>query len=125
MGDRVTDQGKKKIKKVAGWGGLLSGATIFGYLQGVGVEKVLAEQMIEAIREGDLAKSIMLFAVFVLIWLEVHGLKKAVDRMNKTISDGFAAGDARFLAAETEITNLKAHLKSIEGRLLVFGKQTP
>lgn len=119
---------KSKMKKVLGWTSALSGTAALGYIEGMGAGQVLSDQIVRAIKSGNITQALILLAIFALIWLEVHGLKNAVVKMNETIATGFHAGEQRFSALEakafadqTLISKLEERINALEN---VHGRTT-
>lgn len=108
---------KSKLRKVVGWTSALSGAGALGYIEGIGAGNVLADQIVRSIKNGNIAQALILFGIFVLIWLEVHGLKNAVVKMSETIATGFQAGDQRFLAIEARALVDQSLISKLEERM--------
>lgn len=105
----VTQETKQKIKTGGAVGAGIGAAGLLGYLQGSGIDHIFADKIIEALKEGDLSKLAAYAFIFLAIWLEVRGLKKAVASLNSNINspDGiiaksFAKGEVRFDAIEKE-----------------------
>lgn len=91
-------------KKLPLFFGIIS-AVVIGFLEGIGVNEVILDQIIGSIKRGDYAAFMGFCLVFVLLWLQLWGLKKAVLKLNETIANSFARGETRF----TEIEN-RQHL---------------
>lgn len=85
----------------------IMGATIIGFIEGVGVDQVLVDQMMQSIKRGDHAALAGFCLVFFLLWLQLWGLKKAVLRLNETIANSFARGETRFVEIEHRLSVLE------------------
>lgn len=119
---------KSKVRKFVGWGSALSGTAALGYIEGMGAGQVLTDQIVRSIKGGNIAQALILFGIFVLIWLEVHGLKNAVVKMNETIATGFSAGELRFSTIEAKavadqdlilkLTERITALENVQGRTI-------
>lgn len=108
---------KQKIKTGGAVGAGIGAAGLLGYLQGSGIDHIFADKIIEALKEGDLSKLAAYAFIFLAIWLEVRGLKKAVASLNSNINspDGiiaksFAKGEVRFDAIEKEQSVIRQDL---------------
>lgn len=77
------------------------------------MDSYLTAELIKALSEGDMKKFAAYLAIFVIIWLEVRGMKKQLRKMNETISFGFAAGEKRF-------GDIEKHQVDIEHRVTVL-----
>lgn len=107
------DQAKKdKLKKSLKVAGGLSGAATIGY--GIGIEKIMADQIMSALTEGDVKKGLFFGAFFLLIWLEVRRMNREIQGINKSVSAGFAAGEARFQEHDKEISGILFRLTMLE-----------
>lgn len=100
---------KQKIKTGGAVGLGMGAAGFLGFAQGSGIDHIFADKIIEALKEGDITKLAAYAFIFLAIWLEVRGLKKAVASLNSNINspDGiiaksFAKGEVRFDAIEKE-----------------------
>lgn len=87
------------------------GAVIIGFLEGVGLEQAISDQIFRAFRSGDIVGFFAYGFIFVLLYMQVKGLKKAVERLNETIANSFARGETRFSEIEHRLTVLE-HKKS-------------
>lgn len=75
------------------------------------MDAILTGEILKSLGEGNIPKALFNIAVFVLIWVEVHGLKKQFKKLNLTLENKFIEGETRF--------------KQIEGRLTVLEKTNP
>ena len=114
---------KPKLKKIIGWGSALTGTAAIGYIEGLGAGNVIGAQITKQISEGNLTQSLILFGIFVLLWLEMHGLKNAVKGLSATIASGFAAGEDRFSKIENlqnvsanEISKMRERIFALENQ---------
>lgn len=101
MGEKV----KKNLPLFLG----IIGATIIGFIEGVGVDQVLIDQIMASIKRGDHAALVGFCLVFFLLWLQLWGLKKAVLRLNETIANSFVRGETRFSQIERRLSVLEQH----------------
>lgn len=118
----IGPKSKKTIKWILG----LGAAAVLGFAQGIGVEKVLAEKIIESLTKGSITDLIAYAAIFFLIWLEVRGMKKELITLNKMVSESFANGEKRFEALESNdlsfehrLTQLEEYKLKVEQKLLL------
>lgn len=75
------------------------------------MEAIFINEILKSLGEGNVPKGVFNIAVFVLIWLQLKGLKKEVKNLNSTLATKFSEGENRFT--------------KIEGRLEVLEKQQP
>lgn len=78
------------------------------------MDGILTAKMIEALSEGDTRKLVGYLAIFLVLWLEVRGMKKQLKTLNETISNSFAAGEKRFETIERNVTALDHRLAAVE-----------
>lgn len=71
------------------------------------MEGILINHILDSLGEGNHGKAIFNILVFLVIWLEVRGLKKQVGEINKTIEKGFDAGETRFQNIEKRLVYLE------------------
>lgn len=76
------------------------------------METVLMDMILKALVGGDIRGFIGFVAIFTLLWIQVRGMKKAIEALNttllenkKAIEDSFAAGEKRM--EKIEIIQLK------------------
>lgn len=98
---------KVNIKSVAQVGLGMGAAGFLGFAQGSGIDHIFADKIVEALREGNITKLAAYGFIFLAIWLEVRGLKKAVANLSSNINSpegiiakSFAKGEVRFDAIE-------------------------
>lgn len=60
----------------------------------------LSAEIIKALSDGNLMKFSAYLAIFLILWLEVHGMKKQLKTLNDTIASSFARGETRFASIE-------------------------
>lgn len=85
----------------------IMGAVFIGFLEGAGVENAITEQIFKSIKNGDVVGFMAYLLIFTLIWIQVRGLKIAVENLNKTIASSFAQGEIRFTDIEHRLTVLE------------------
>jgi len=78
------------------------------------METLIASAILGAVQEGNLVKATGFVLIFVVIWLEVRGVKKQLTTMNTTISKGFAAGEQRFEGLESKQLDFEHRLTMLE-----------
>jgi hypothetical protein len=78
------------------------------------MDSVLTAAIIKAIGDGDVKGFLAYAAIFVLIWVQVRGLKKELEKMNSSISAGFTAGEQRFEKVESEQQSFEHRLTVLE-----------
>lgn len=113
----MTEILKSKSKKILKWTAGLSGAALLGFIQGAGVEKIMAEQVMEALKVGDIGRLVAYALVFFFIWLEVRGMKRELHKLNATVSNSFREGEKRFEVIERTQGSFKSRLDKLEGLL--------
>ena len=74
----------------------------------------LTAEIIKALGEGNLTKFLAYIAIFLVLWLEMRGLKKAVKNLSATISNSFAEGEKRFDALESKVIEFEHRLTMLE-----------
>lgn len=67
----------------------------------------LTAEIIKALGEGNLMKFGAYVAIFLVLWLEMKGIKKEVAKLNGTIAKSFADGETRFKDIEHRLTVLE------------------
>lgn len=108
-----------------------AGAGLLGFVQGAGMDHIFADKIVEAIKDGDLSKLAAYGFIFLAIWLEVRGLKKAVASLNSNINspDGiiaksFAKGEVRFDAIEKTQVEFKLEQSALRQEFDLFKKHS-
>lgn len=92
-------------------------AIVIGWFQGSGVEKLVAEETLRSLINGDF-KGFMAYAgIFFLIWYQVRGLKSELQKMNENISSSLTAGELRFEKIEHEIQSFEHRLTVLEQQM--------
>ncbi len=79
----------------------------------------LAVELLKALGEGNLVKFGAYLAIFVILWVEVRGLKKQLKLLNETISNSFAAGEKRFETIEKDVHQIRLDVDSF----ILMGEQ--
>lgn len=64
-------------------------------------------EIIKALGEGNLVRGGAFVGVFLVLWLELRGLKKQFKLLNETISKSFAAGEKRFETIEKDLHQIR------------------
>lgn len=67
----------------------------------------LSVELLKALGEGNLTKFLAYLAIFLVLWLEVRGLKKQLRILNETISNSFAQGEQRFKTIEDDLHSIR------------------
>lgn len=83
------------------------GAVFIGFLEGIGVENAITDQILRAIKSGDFVGVVGYCGIFFIIWLQVRGLRTAVEKLNNTIANSFARGETRFSEIEHRLSALE------------------
>lgn len=79
------------------------------------MDSYLITQIISALGDGNIVIAGAWIAVFVVIWLEVRGMKKQLGSLNETISKSFAQGEKRFETIENDVHQIRLDLDKIKG----------
>lgn len=79
------------------------------------MDSYLISQIISALGDGNIVKAGAWIAVFVVIWLEVRGMKKQLGSLNETISKSFAQGEKRFETIEKDVHQIRLDIDKIKG----------
>lgn len=79
------------------------------------MDSYLITQIISALGDGNIVKAGAWIAVFVVIWLEVRGMKKQLGSLNETISKSFAQGEKRFETIENDVHQIRLDHDKIKG----------
>lgn len=83
----------------------------------------LSVELLKALGEGNLTKFLAYLAIFLVLWLELRGLKKQLAILNATIADSFAAGEKRFKTIESDVHRIREDLDSFK-KLIPVGGET-
>lgn len=75
----------------------------------------MVNQIISALVDGNIVKAGAWIAVFVVIWLEVRGMKKQLGHLNDTILKSFAHGEKRFESIENDVHQIRLELDKNKG----------
>lgn len=76
----------------------------------------LTVEILKALGEGNMLKAGAFVAVFLVLWLELRGLKKQLTVLNDTVAKSFAAGEHRFEELEKKHLDFEHRLTVIEAR---------
>lgn len=79
------------------------------------METIFINHIIQSIGDGNIVKAGAWIVVFVVIWLEVRGMKKQLRHLNETISKSFAQGEKRFESIENDVHQIRLDLDKIKG----------
>lgn len=86
------------------------------------METYFITQIMAALGDGNIVKAGAWIAVFLIIWLEVRGVKNQLKHLNSTIDTKFLQGEKRFADIETkqnlmsqEIDRIKQITHPLEG----------
>lgn len=82
----------------------------------------LSVELLKALGEGNLTKFLAYLAIFLVLWLEVRGLKKQLKLLNQTISNSFAQGEKRFETIENDVHSIRLDLDSLKRMGDMHGK---
>lgn len=87
----------------------------------MGAEQILNQQLVAALAEGDFKKFIGYAVIFFVLWLEVRGLKKQLEALNKTISNSFEKGEKRFETIEKDIHQIRLDVDNFKNNNPIGG----
>lgn len=76
------------------------------------MEGIFATQIIESIGDGNYSKGLFLILVFVVIIIQIRGLKTEVKGVKDLVDHGFKNGETRFQSIEHRLTSLEMHNQS-------------
>lgn len=76
----------------------------------------LTLELVKALGEGNLVKFGAYVAIFIVLWLEVRGLKRELKHLNETISNSFAAGEKRFETIENDVHRIRLDFENLRNR---------
>lgn len=111
-----------------------AGAGLLGFVQGAGVDHILADKIVDSMKAGDIKSALAFIAIFLLIWLQVKGVRNelkevrlALTSPDAPIAISFAKGEARMNAIEEKHAHdqrvTEQHLIDHEHRLTVLEQQ--
>lgn len=102
-------QTKEKIKVGAV---AATGAGALGLATGAGLDAILAQKAIESLSAGDLKGTLAFIAIFLLIWLQVKGLRNEMKEVRLALTSpeapigiAFAKGEKRMSDIEEKIAH--------------------
>lgn len=79
-----------------------TGAGLLGFVQGARMDHILADKIVESMKTGDIKSTLAFIAIFLLIWLQVKGLRNEMKEVRIALTDpegpiglSFAKGEAR------------------------------
>lgn len=79
-------------------------------------------EIMRAIGEGNLIKAFSFLAIFLVLWIELRGLKKQFAMLNATISKSFAAGEKRFETIEKDVHQIRLDFDTFRLKEDIYGK---
>ena len=120
----ISGKTRDKIKRGSTIGAGLGAAGFLGFAQGSGIDHVFADKIIEALKDGDLTKLAAYVFIFLAIWLEVRGLKKAVGDLSSNINSPEGIIAKSFAKGELRFNTIEANQIQIEHRLTVLEQKT-
>lgn len=82
----------------------------------------LAVELLKALGEGNLVKFGAYLAIFLVLWLELRGLKKQFKTLNETIANSFAQGEQRFKTIEDDVHQIRLDLDKFKRMGELHGK---
>lgn len=79
------------------------------------MDSYIISQILNSLGDGNIVKAGAWIAVFLVIWLEVRGMKKQLGSLNETISKSFAQGEKRFETIEKDVHQIRLDIDKIKG----------
>lgn len=79
------------------------------------MDSYIISQILNSLGDGNIVKAGAWIAVFVVIWLEIRGMKKQLGHLNETISKSIAQGEKRFESIENDVHQIRLDLDKIKG----------
>lgn len=80
----------------------------------------LTTEIIKALGEGNFTKGVSWLVVFLVIWLEVRGMKKQL----KTLNENLTGVGKKLATGETRFEAIEQNQKDFEHRLTVLEEKT-
>ena len=71
------------------------------------MEGIFINHIIQSIGDGNYEKGLFNILVFVVLYLQIRGLKTEVKAVNNTVEKGFQAGETRFQNIENRLSTLE------------------
>lgn len=71
------------------------------------MEQYLIGELMHAMSEGSLIKSFSYLAIFLVLWLEIRGMKNQLKTLNKMFANNFDEGEHRFQAIEARLHEIE------------------
>lgn len=71
------------------------------------MEGIFITHIIQSIGDGNYEKGMFNILVFVVLYLQIRGLKTEVRAVNNTVEKGFQAGETRFQTIEGRLERLE------------------
>lgn len=71
------------------------------------METIFINHIIQSIGDGNYEKGLFNILVFVVLYLQIRGLKTEVRAVNITVEKGFQAGETRFQTIEGRLERLE------------------
>lgn len=74
-------------------------------------------EIIKALNEGELTKVVAYVAIFLVLWLQLRGLRKEMKQLNATITESFARGEKRFDSLEKKDLDFEHRITVLENKI--------
>lgn len=71
------------------------------------MEQYLTVEIIRALGEGNFVKFLSYLAIFLVLWMEIRGMKNQLKDLNKIIATKFIEGEHRFEAIEARLHEIE------------------
>lgn len=99
-----------------------AGAGLLGFVQGAGMDHILADKIMESMKTGDIKSTLAFIAIFLLLWLQVKGLRNEMKAVRIALTDpegpiglSFAKGENRMNSLEEK----QAHDQRVTEQTLI------
>ena len=84
-----------------------AGAGLLGFIQGAGVDHILADKIVDSLKTGDIKSTFAFVAIFLLIWLQVKGLRNEMKEVRLALTDPSAPIAISFAKGETRMNMIE------------------
>lgn len=78
------------------------------------MDTLFVTEIIKSLGEGSYTRGIFLILIFVVLWLELKGMKKQFKALNTTISNSFEVGEKRFETIENDVHSIRLDLEALK-----------
>lgn len=78
------------------------------------MEQILTSSLLTSLTDGDFAGFFKFLAIFILIWLQIKGVKKELKNLSKSINESLDKGEKRFETIEQKQQKFEDKLNVFE-----------